>query len=239
MTPAGRSALLVAASAAVCFAASAATQGDPLFLVETAGAVVVAAWAVVALVLMGRSAALARDLTGAAVRGSIAGVECRLIPGSRPRAFVAGVMRPSVFVTTGAIDVLTPDELRAVVLHETHHARTLAPVRAALVDAWRGAGRRVPWLAAKLAARLAAIEIDADRFALSGGVARRHLASALVKLEASPGSVGFNGGGDGRLRALLDEAASPAPTAPVEWLPLLVLVALAVGCRLAGTAVGV
>ena len=239
MTPAGRSALLVAAAAVACFAASAATQGDPLFLVETTGVVVVAAWAAVTLVLIGRSAALARELTRVAVRRSFAGVECRLIPGSRPRAFVAGVRRPSVFVTTGALEVLTPDELRAVVLHEAHHARTRAPVRAAFVDAWRGAGHRVPWLGTMLAERLVGIEIAADRFALSGGGRRRHLASALVKLEASPGSVGFNGGGDGRLRALLDEAVVPAPTAPVEWLPLLVVVALAVGCRLAGTAVGV
>lgn len=239
MTPVRRSALLVAASAAVCFAASAATQGDPLFLVESAGVVVVAAWAVVALVLTGRSAALARELGRTAARRSVAGVECRLVPGSRPRAFVAGVLRPSVFVTTGALEVLTPDELRAVVLHESHHARTLAPARAALVDAWRGVGRRVPRLGATLAGRLAAIEIDADQFALSGGVTRRHLASALVKLEASPGSVGFNGGGDRRLRALLDETAVPASTTPVEWLPLLVVIALGVGCRLAGTAVGV
>lgn len=239
MTPAGRSALLVVAAAIVCFAASAATDGDPLFLVETAGVVVVAAWMVVATVLTWRSAALARELTRAASRRSIAGVDCHIIPGSRPRAFVAGAGRPSVFVTAGALEVLTLDELRAVVLHEAHHAGTLAPVRAALVDAWCGAGRRVPWLRAMLAARLVAIEIDADRFALSRGVARRHLASALVKVEPSPGSVGFNGGGDGRLRALLDAALVPAPTAPVEWLPLLVVLALAVGCRLAGTAVGV
>ena len=239
MTPAGRSALLVATAAAVCFAASAATQGDPLFLVETVGVVAVVVWMATVTVLIGRSAALARELTGTAVRRSIEGVECHLIPGSRPRAFVAGVRRPSVYVTTGALEVLTPNELRAVVLHEAHHARTLAPVRAALVDAWRGAGRCVPWLGGMLAARLAAIEIDADRFALSGGVARRHLASALVKLDASPRSVGFNGGGDGRLRALLDETIVPTATAPVEWLPLLVVGALAVGCRLAGTAGGV
>ena len=199
----------------------------------------VAAWAVVALVQIGRPAALARELTGAAVRRSIAGVECRVVPGGRPRAFVAGVGRPAAFITTGAADVLTPDELRAVVLDEAHHARTFAPVRPALVNAWRGAGQRVPTVGEQLAARLTAIEIDADRFALAAGTTRRHLASALVKFEASPGSVGFNGGGDSRLHALLDEAAAPPRTAPLEWLPLLVLVALAVGCRLAGTAIGV
>lgn len=239
MTSAGRSALLVAGAAVSCFVASTAADGDPLFLVETLGAVGVAIWILVATVLVGRSAALARELTGAAVTRSISGVECRIVPGGRPRAFVAGVGRPSVFVTTGALEALTPDELRAVVLHEAHHARTLAPVRAALVDAWRGAGHCVPWLGAMLAARLAAIEIDADRFALFGGVERRHLASALVKLETWAGSVGFTGGGDGRLRALLGEATLPTRTAPVEWLPLLVVVALAVGCRLAGTAAGV
>lgn len=239
MNPAGRSALLIVAAAVGCFAASAATQGDPLFLVEAVGVVLVAVWAVIALVQIGRSAGLARELTGAAVRRSIAGVECRVVPGGRPRAFVAGVGRPAVFITTGAVDVLTPDELRAVVLHEAHHARTFAPVRAALVNAWRGAGQRVPTLGEQLAARLAAIEIDADRFALAAGTTRRHLASALVKLEASPDGVAFDGGGDGRLQALLDEAAAPPRTAPVEWLPLLVVVGLAVGCRLAGTAVGV
>lgn len=239
MTPARRSALLVAAAAVGCFAASAATEGDPLLLVEATGVVLVAAWAVIALVQIGRSAALAHKLRGAAARRSIAGVQCCLIPGGSPRAFVAGVGRPTVFVTTGTVEVLTADELRAVVLHEAHHARTYAPVRAALVNAWRGVGHRVPWLGDQLAARLTAIEIDADRFALSSGTTRRHLAAALVKLEVSPGGVGFDGGGDGRLQALLDEAAAPPRAAPVEWLPLLVVVALAVGCRLAGTAVGV
>lgn len=239
MTPAGRSALLVAAAAATCFAASAATQGDPLFLVETAGAVVVVIWLGIAAVLIVRSAALARELTGAAVRRSLAGVECRVIPDRRPHAFVAGVWRPSVFVSTGALDVLTAEELRAVVLHEAHHARTFAPVRAAFVTAWQGAARHVPWLGALLATRLAAIEIDADRYALAHGVGRRHLAWALLKLETSAGGTGFGGGSDRRLRMLLDRVASPPEAAPVEWLPLLVVVGLAVGCRLAGTAVGV
>ncbi|HWP63906.1 MAG TPA: M48 family metalloprotease [Candidatus Binatia bacterium] len=239
MTPAGRSALLIVAAAVACFAASAVTKGDPLFLVEAVGVVLVTAWALVAVMQIGRSAALARELREAGVRWSIAGVECCIVPGGRPRAFVAGAWRPAVFVTTGALDVLTPDELRAVVLHEAHHARSFAPVRAALVEAWRGAGQRAPWLGDLLAARLTALEVEADRFALSAGTTRRHLASALVRLEGQPGGVGFNGGGDNRLRALLDDAASPPRTAPVEWLPLLVLLALAVGCRLAGTAVGV
>lgn len=239
MTPARRSALLVVASAVACFAASAVTSGDPLFLLEGAAAIIVAGWAVFALVLIGRSAVLARKLAGGSVPRRISGVGCRIVQDSQPHAFVAGVLVPSVFLTTGALEVLTPDEVHAVVLHEAHHARTLAPVRAALVDAWGGAGRRVPRFGGMLAARLAAIEIDADRFALAGGVTRRHLASALVKLDPSPGGAGFDGGGDGRLRVLIDEEARPAPIAPVEWLPLLVVVALAAGCRLAGTAVGV
>ena len=64
MTPARRSALLVVASAVACFAASAVTRGDPLFLLEGAAAIIVAGCAAFALVLIGRSAVLARKLAG-------------------------------------------------------------------------------------------------------------------------------------------------------------------------------
>jgi hypothetical protein len=135
--------------------------------------------------------------------------------------------------------MLTPGERAAVVLHEVHHASTLAPVRAALVQAWVWGASGVPRLHAALAARLAEIEIEADRFALVAGASRRDLASALVKLDNGAMGLGFTGGGDERVRALLAGSGRRGAVEPVEWLPLLVLVALVAGCWMAGTAAGV
>jgi hypothetical protein len=149
------------------------------------------------------------------------------------------VLRPSIYLTSAAFDMLTPGERVAVVLHEVHHASTLAPVRAALVQAWDYAGWAFARLDAALAARLAGIEIEADRFALLAGASRRDLASALVRLDPEAMALGFTGGGDQRVRALLTDTGQDGSVEPVEWLPLLVLVALLVGCRLAGTAAGV
>jgi len=47
----------------------------------------------------------------------------------RPVAFCAGLLRPSVYVTTGLLARLGADELCAVVEHEAHHARRRDPLR--------------------------------------------------------------------------------------------------------------
>jgi Zn-dependent protease with chaperone function len=52
-----------------------------------------------------------------------------IVEDPRPVAFCAGLRRPGVFVTTGALARLEPDELLAVVEHEAHHARRRDPLR--------------------------------------------------------------------------------------------------------------
>ncbi len=44
-------------------------------------------------------------------------------------AFTAGIFRPTVHISTGLMEGLTPEELRAVVLHEIHHAVNRDPLR--------------------------------------------------------------------------------------------------------------
>lgn len=46
-----------------------------------------------------------------------------------PRAFCAGHVRPRVHVSTGALERLSPPQLRAVVAHERHHAARRDPLR--------------------------------------------------------------------------------------------------------------
>merc|ERR1712159_810447 len=46
-----------------------------------------------------------------------------IIPSEEPNAFAAGTKASVVAVTTGLLDLLTPQELRAVLAHEIGHVR--------------------------------------------------------------------------------------------------------------------
>ena len=233
-----RSVPVIPLAAGVCFLVSSATGGDPLFWLEVAIGSVVLAWAVVAALLIVRTARLAGEITSASEAMRVAGIDCLVVVDSRPLAFVAGVRRPSVVVTTGAMEQLAPRELRAVLLHEAHHARSKAPVRAAFVDAWMRVVPRFAGIGSLLTARLDALEIAADCAARARGARVSDLAAALVKLDPSAGATGFANGGEDRLRALLSDERASVATVPIEWLPLLLTVGLVAGCNLAGTAIG-
>ncbi|MFU8876781.1 MAG: M56 family metallopeptidase [Wenzhouxiangellaceae bacterium] len=51
-----------------------------------------------------------------------------------PQAFVFGLRRPHIVLSTGLLRVLTPAERRAVVRHEIAHARAADPIRGLLLD---------------------------------------------------------------------------------------------------------
>jgi Zn-dependent protease with chaperone function len=59
----------------------------------------------------------------------VAGRTVRIVPGAEPRAFCAGLLRPGVYVSEGALARLGPRELAAVVAHEGHHADRRDPLR--------------------------------------------------------------------------------------------------------------
>ena len=85
------------------------------------------------------SAALAKAMGGfesndAALRDMVAAVHSRsglggdapkvyIVPSEEPNAFAAGTKASVVAVTTGLLDLLTPQELRAVLAHEIGHVR--------------------------------------------------------------------------------------------------------------------
>lgn len=52
-----------------------------------------------------------------------------VVSGTEPAAFCAGLLRPRVYVTQGAIAGLDAAELTAVLAHEAHHARRRDPLR--------------------------------------------------------------------------------------------------------------
>ena len=143
-------------------------HGDDARLVVTACGVL----GVLVLVRAGRSArrqvvATRRLLEGLPVLGPLADdPSVLLFCDPAPRAFCAGLLRPRVLLSTGAVRALGDAELAAVVAHEAHHARRRDPLRLA---ALRVAADSLAFLPAvrPLAARYAELlEIDADRAAV-------------------------------------------------------------------------
>lgn len=62
----------------------------------------------------------------------VGGFPVTLLDDDRPQAFCAGYLRPRVYLSTGAQDSLSEDELEAVIAHERHHLRRRDPLRMTL-----------------------------------------------------------------------------------------------------------
>ncbi len=109
-----------------------------------------------------------------------------------PSLFCAGVRRPAIFVTRGAVDLLDADELQAALAHELAHLDRRDPVRS-----WAMLGLRIMmWWNPTFQVLSRALARDAERLADESSVARGAdrlaLASALLKLHRA------TGGSDGR-----------------------------------------
>ena len=152
-----------------------------------------------------------------------------------PGLFCAGVRRPALHVTRGALELLDPGELRAALAHELAHLRRRDPARS-----WVMLGLRcLMCLNPTFQVLARALARDAERLADERGVLlgadRVALASALLKLHRAAGGLDerrtliFGGALNGtlrrassldlerRVRALL--APAPRPLA-LPWLRL-------------------
>lgn len=152
-----------------------------------------------------------------------------------PGLFCAGVRRPALYVTRGALDLLDPGELRAALAHELAHLARRDPARS-----WVMLGLRcLMCLNPTFQVLARALARDAERLADERGVElgadRVALASALLKLHRAAGGLDerrtlvFGGALAGTLRrarthdleqrvsALLEPAPLPLP---LPWLRL-------------------
>ena len=224
--------------AAWCLTVDRLAGGDPMLAVELAGGVLVAAWAGVAARNIRLGHLLAGELAIRSRPAIVQGIRCNVISGGGRQAFVLGAVRPRIWIGDGLLAALDPGELRAVLLHEDHHRRTLAPLRTAALEAWLtlfGWSRHVRSLVTD---RLVDLEELADADALEQGVSPATLASALLKGEPSRAraAAGFSRAADRRIVTLLELAAG-RPSAgsrelPYEWLPFAIVAAVALGCHL-------
>ena len=159
-----------------------------------------AAWVLLGLALIGASAiaiavravlrqrrAYLRFLDQVEIVGRLGdrgGVQ--VIADPRPQAFCAGYLRPTVYVSQGALDLLSDEELRAVLAHEHHHLRVRDPLRLACGRILTQALFFVPALRTLFRRYADLAELNADGAAVrasAGGPAA--LASALLAFEGS------------------------------------------------------
>ena len=99
----------------------------------------------------------------------------------RPQAFCAGLLRPRVYLSTGAARVLPEDELRAVLAHERHHRDRRDPLRIAAGRVLAKALFFMPVLGRLLGGYCATAELAADDAAIvADGGSPSALASALL-----------------------------------------------------------
>ena len=76
-----------------------------------------------------RNAVLFRDVSRFPFLENVTVFEDRL-----PLAFTGGFLKPRVFLSTKLVDILDEKELRAVILHESHHQRSKDPLKGLVVS---------------------------------------------------------------------------------------------------------
>ena len=218
-----------------CIAIGAIAGGDPMLALEVGGAALATLWAALVAreLLTSRRLSLALEID--AREASLFGVPLRITPVLGTDAIVVGSIRPRIYVGSGLLTSLSNDELRAVVLHEDHHCRTRAPIRAAALGAWLRLLGRSEWVRGALVGRLTDLETLADADAIRRGSSPGALARALLKGDPSLHAVSFAYAAEQRVEQLLDRARG-APVAaadrlPYEWLPVALLVVATVGCH--------
>lgn len=150
-------------------------------------------------------AVVARAARRAAVGGRV-----DVVAAARPFAFVHGLIRPRICISTGLVDRLSEPELAAVLHHEGWHVARRDPLRLLLVRTVGAALAAVPPVARAVELYLVTVEIAADRHAVVAMGDPRWLAGALVKVAVSPvAAPAFEGHAEARIAALVGE---PMPT---------------------------
>jgi hypothetical protein len=149
---------------------------------------------------------------------------------SAPLAFCAGWVRPRVYISSGALERLSPSEVRAVLAHEQHHGALRDPLRLAISRVLCQALFFLPVLRSLHTTYADAAELTADAAALEAlEGATAPLASAMLALDASQrGSVtGISGQRVDALLGLPVHARLPRLLLVGALATLAVLVALA------------
>lgn len=140
------------------------------------------------------------------------------ISGRPADVFCAGLFRPRLYVSSRAVDVLTDEELRAVLAHERIHLERRDPLRMFVSDAVMWFIRFLPGLQRMHEEFRAGLELAADEAAIERLGSVQHLSRALLRLLPSsriatrrvPVGVAYFGATDRRIEHLLGEQRPPS-----------------------------
>jgi Zn-dependent protease with chaperone function len=198
-----------------------------LALVGLAVTVLTVAGAVGEVLAARRFARALRNLTPRPFEGAwLSGVkrpigDAWVIPDERPRAFCAGLIRPAVYVSSGAVALLDDAALGAVLAHERHHARRHDPLRLAAGRVGARALFFVPGLRELLRRQQSLAELSADESAIAAAPENRAaLAQAMLSFVDESADDPRAGVDPARVDHLLGE--------PSSWrFPLLLCMAAA------------
>lgn len=223
--------------AGLCMAGGWLAGGDPMLVAELAFGGAVSAWAARLAIDLWRQRETMRLLSRAAEPASLGGVPCQVVSGLGRRAFVSGWLRPQIYIGDQLITTLDPAELAGVLLHEEHHRRTRAPLRAAAIGAWLSILGWVGGVDSIARRRLTDLERAADDEALSRGASPAALASALFKVApvGVPASASYAASADDRIASLLLRSqgiSEPTRSLPIEWLPPVAVTVTLTACHL-------
>lgn len=152
----------------------------------------------------------------------------------RPFAYCRGFLRPEIWISTGAVAVLRPRELEAVLHHEAWHRRQRDPLRILIARVLSELFLALP-LIRLLAVRFeVAKELAADRAAVRTQGTARHLASALYALGREPlplmtselavGAWSLARARVDQLCGASDQELLPRPSWRTRWLTVATLV---------------
>ena len=119
----------------------------------------------------------------------LAGTRCWITADREASAFCAGFVRPRVYLSERALELLAPQELLAVIAHERHHRDRRDPLRILVLRALADALFFLPILKSMTRRYASLIELAADEAAVAKLTDRKPLAGALLRFgirEPSP-----------------------------------------------------
>lgn len=112
-------------------------------------------------------------------RSEVAGCRVSVLPWSIPLAFTAGALRPRIYWSRAATEVLNRNERRAVIMHELSHAGRRDPLKSLLLHCGRG---WLPGGAQVLERWRRQTEVECDRACVAEGCDPSLIVDSIVKL---------------------------------------------------------
>lgn len=165
-----------------------------------------------------------------------------VIDNERPEAFCAGLFRPRVYITSGALARLDEPALDAVLRHERHHADRRDPLRLATSRVIAQSLFFLPGVRALRQGQMLLTEVSADESAIHATAdGRSALARAMLSFSEDSETTDASGIDPARVDHLLGDGPSwrfpmLMCAAALVLLALLVAVAILVGREAAGSA---